>query len=167
MFFVSPLKLFSFSRYLTFCCDFLVMQKNSLIRKMRLISKFMTSQPWKQTIAMHLLPNTSRSKGNQTMRLDQLIRHNIRNIFLENSYRKCGRETIPRRFSEKPKLSISLDHQSKVLYSLYLSYAKLRAIKIILKLRCRPPAITLYKAFLKSKKGSGTSPFIFHFLHVF
>ena len=70
----------------------------------------MTSQPWKQTIATHLLPNTSRSKGNQTMRLAQLIRHNIRNIFLENSYRKCGRETIPRRFSEKPKLSVCLDH---------------------------------------------------------
>ena len=44
-FFISFSKLFSFSRYLSFCCDFLVMQKNSLIRKIRLILKFMTSKP--------------------------------------------------------------------------------------------------------------------------
>ena len=33
----------------------------------------MTSQPGKQTIAIHMLPNISRSKGNQTMRFGQLI----------------------------------------------------------------------------------------------
>ena len=33
------------------------MQKNGLIRKIRLISKCMTPQPGKQTIAMHILPN--------------------------------------------------------------------------------------------------------------
>ena len=41
-----------------------VLKKNGLIRKIRLISKFMTSQPVKQTIAMHMLPNISRGKGN-------------------------------------------------------------------------------------------------------
>ena len=30
---------------------------------MRLISKFMTSQPAQQTVAKHILPNISRSKG--------------------------------------------------------------------------------------------------------
>ena len=54
----------------------------------------------------------------------------MRNIFPEKSYIKCGRETIPRPFLEKSKLSISLDQYSKVLYSLLLLYAKLRAIKI-------------------------------------
>ena len=34
----------------------------------------------------------------------QLIEYNIRNIFLENSYRKCDGETIPRVFSKKSKL---------------------------------------------------------------
>ena len=38
-------KLFSFSRYLNFCFDFLVMWQDNLIRKKRLISDFMTSQP--------------------------------------------------------------------------------------------------------------------------
>ena len=36
---------FLFLRCLSFCLDSLVMQKNSLIRKTRLISKFMTSKP--------------------------------------------------------------------------------------------------------------------------
>ena len=55
------------------------MHKNSLIRKIRLISKFVTSQPGLQTMAIHTLPNISRSKGNQTMKFNQLIEHNMRN----------------------------------------------------------------------------------------
>ena len=42
----------------------------------------MTSQPGLQTIAMHILPNISQSKGNQTMEFGQLIEYN-RNIFLQ------------------------------------------------------------------------------------
>ena len=34
----------------------------------------MTSQPRKQTIAIHILPNVSWSKGNQTMRFGQVDR---------------------------------------------------------------------------------------------
>ena len=50
----------------------------------------MTSQPGKQTIAIHILPNISRSKGNENMKFGQLIEYNMRNIFLEKSYTKCG-----------------------------------------------------------------------------
>ena len=39
----------------------------------------MTSQPGLQTMAIHTLPNISRSKGNQTMKFNQLIEHNMRN----------------------------------------------------------------------------------------
>ena len=39
----------------------------------------------------------------------QVIECNMRNIFLEKSYTKCGRETSSRTFPEKLKLSISLD----------------------------------------------------------
>ena len=67
----------------------------------------MTSPPGKQTIAIHILPYISRSKGNQTMTFGQLIEDNMRNNFLEKSYTKCGEETIPRPFSKKSKLSIS------------------------------------------------------------
>ena len=48
------------------------------------------------------------------MKLGQLIDYNMRNIFLQNSYTKCVAETIPRPFSEKWKLSISLDELAKV-----------------------------------------------------
>ena len=43
----------------------------------------MTSQPGKQTIAIHILPDISRSKSNQTMSFGRLIEYNTRNIFLE------------------------------------------------------------------------------------
>ena len=56
-----------------------------------------------------MLPNISRSKGNQTMKFGQLIEYKMRNIFLEKSYPECGGETNPRPFSEKLKLSVSLD----------------------------------------------------------
>ena len=69
----------------------------------------MTSQPGWQTIVIHILPNISRCKGNQTMKFGQLIECNIRRIFFEKSYTKCGGETSPRPFSEKLILSIFLN----------------------------------------------------------
>ena len=74
----------------------------------RLISKFMTLQSGKQAIAIHILPNISRLKDNQTMKFGQLI-DNMRNNFLEKSNTKCAGETIPRPFSKNSKSSISLD----------------------------------------------------------
>ena len=64
------------------------------------------------------------------MKFGQLIEYNMRNIFVEKSYTKCAGETIPRPLSKKSKLSISLDHQCKVLNSLLLLYTNLRAIEI-------------------------------------
>ena len=58
--------------------------ENGLIGKMRLNSKFMTSQHRKQAIAMQILSNISRIKGNQAMKLSQLIEYNMTNMFLEN-----------------------------------------------------------------------------------
>ena len=57
------------------------------------------------------------------------MEYKMRNISLEKSYTKRGRKTISRPFSKKSKLSISLNQYSKFLYSLFLLYAKLRAIK--------------------------------------
>ena len=68
----------------------------------------MTLQPGKQTIAIHLLPNISRNKGNQTMKVGKLIEYNMRNIFVEKSYTKCPGETIARHLSKISKLSIFL-----------------------------------------------------------
>ena len=48
----------------------------------------MTSQPCLQTIAIHILANKSRSKGNQAMKTCELLEYNLRNIFLEKSQTK-------------------------------------------------------------------------------
>ena len=56
----------------------------------------MTSQPGWQTIAIHILPNISQSKGNQTLKLDQLIEYIKRNIFLQKLCWKWGRDTNSR-----------------------------------------------------------------------
>ena len=69
----------------------------------------MTSQAGYHTITVHILANISRSKGNQAMKFGQLIEHNKKIIFLEKSYAKYGGETIPRPFSKKSKLRISLN----------------------------------------------------------
>ena len=69
----------------------------------------MTSQLGKQTIAIHILPDTSKSKGNQTMEFGQLTDYNMRNVFFETSYTKCGGEALFRPFSKNSKLSIFLD----------------------------------------------------------
>ena len=42
----------------------------------------MTSQSGQQTIAIHILPNISRNKGNQTTKVVQVIEYNKINIFL-------------------------------------------------------------------------------------
>ena len=51
------------------------MWKNVFIRKIKLISRFMTSQLGKQTVTVNILPSISRSKDNQTMRYGQLIEY--------------------------------------------------------------------------------------------
>ena len=95
----SPLKMMKYAfyfilkalfvlRYLNFYLHFLVFKKNGLIRKIRLISKFITSQPAKERITMHILSNISRSKGNQTLKFGQVKEYNKRNIFLRKSCRK-------------------------------------------------------------------------------
>ena len=63
-------------------------RKNGLIKKIRLTSKFMTSHPGLQTIAIYILPNISQSKGNQTKKFGQLIEYNKRSIFLQKLCRK-------------------------------------------------------------------------------
>ena len=72
--------LFRSQDILVFVTTFWSCRKNGLIRKIRLTSKFMTSQPGLQTIAIHILSNISQSKGNQTMNFGQLIEYNKRKI---------------------------------------------------------------------------------------
>ena len=56
------------------------------IRKLNVISNFMTSHTGEQVIIIHILPNISRSKGNQAIKFSHLIAYKVRNIFLQKSY---------------------------------------------------------------------------------
>ena len=131
-------------RYLHFCPDFLVMQKNGLIRKLSLISKFMTSQSGQQINAMHVLPNISRSKGHQTMKFGQLIEYN-RIFLLENHTHNVVQKLVPDYF---------LKNQNWAYLCLYCM-SKSRSTKLYWNLSFWPLAITLLKNF--KKKWSWTS----------
>ena len=88
MLFISSHELFLFLGYLNFRPEFLVTQENGLIRNLGLISKCMTSSTEKQIITIHMLPNISRSKDNQSRKFGQLIEYNMRKVFLEKSKTK-------------------------------------------------------------------------------
>ena len=71
-----------------------------MIRKLRFISKFMTSKPGKQTIAINIMPNISRNKDNQAKKFGQFYNITRGTFFLKN-HTNCGRKIILRRFSRK------------------------------------------------------------------
>ena len=98
----------------------------------------MTSQTGKQTIT---IPNISRSKG---------------------KHRICGGETSPKLFSKRSKVSISLDRQSRVLYSLFLLYVQVEGYQNMFKLTCRQLAFNSHKAFLKIETWIQSPSLIFY-----
>ena len=63
----------------------------------------------------------------------------------------CIGEPSPRPFSKKSKLNASLDQQSKAFYSLFLLYAKLRAIEIYWNQAADLLLLPLIKFFKKQK----------------
>ena len=60
----------------------------SILKKIRLTSKFMTSQTGLQTIAIHILLNISENNGNKTIKFGVLIEYNEKNILLQKLCRK-------------------------------------------------------------------------------
>ena len=77
-----------------FVLTVLVTYENGLIKKLRLISKFITLSTAKQIITIPIWANISRSKANQTMK----------NIFLfKNHAQNEARRTPPNLFFSKKK----------------------------------------------------------------
>ena len=70
-----------FIRYLNFCIDFLARLENGWIRKLRLVSRFMTSHTGQQIITIHILPNISGSKSNQAMKCGMLKKRSQKVFF--------------------------------------------------------------------------------------
>ena len=88
----------------------------------------MTSQPGTQTMTMYVLLNISRSKRNQKMKFGRLIEYNMRNIFIENHTKIVVEKLFPHPFL-KSRNWANLWINSLKLYSLFLLYAKLKAIE--------------------------------------
>ena len=101
---------------------------------------------------IHILPNISRSKGNQTMEFGQSIEYKLRNIFLEKSCINFGIETILRLFSKNSYFNVFLIN---FLFNFFIYIAcKVEGYRntLILKLSCRSITLTSYKALLKNNK---------------
>ena len=112
------------------------MYRNGLIRKIRLISKFITPQLRKQTIAIHILLSLSRSKGNQNKKSEHLVEYNMRNSFLEKSYTNMVEKVFP---------DTSLKYQnwayfwiSSLKFYTVCFYVQIDCYRNILKLSCWP-----------------------------
>ena len=103
-------------------------RKNVLIRKVRLLSTFMTSQPGKQRITTHILLYISQIKGNQKLKFGQLIEHPKRDVFLQKLCRKWSKETSSR--------SLFVFEKSFILGKSKRSAAWFHYISIALKLPC-------------------------------
>ena len=124
------------------------MWKNSLIRKIRLISKFITSQPGQQAIAIHIWQSSNKIWSVNRVWHEKHFSYKI-------IHKIWWKILFPDIFSKKSKLSISLDQYSKVLYRLFFIVHQVEDDQYILKLSCTPLAFTSYKALFKNKKRPG------------
>ena len=102
-------------KYLNFRPNFFDQVGKRLDKKAKVNVRICDVTEGQQIIVIHILPNISRRKVNQTLKFGQLIEYNMRYTFLKTSYTKHGEEASPRPFCKKSKLSISLDQQPEML----------------------------------------------------
>ena len=107
-----------------------------------------------QRIRMIILPDTSKSKGNQTKKFGQLIEYIIKNIFLAKSCTKYGGETSPRPF-------LKIEHISRSIAWIFIQFVFIlclsRGQQKHIETKVLPLVFSSYKAFLKNTKRLRTS----------
>ena len=86
------------------------------------------------------------------MKMGQLIKYNMRKFFFSKIIRSSGGKAYPRPISKKSKLSISVEQQSEILYSLFLFYFPVKVYQNILKLRCWLYDFAPFKTFYKTNR---------------
>ena len=77
------------------------------------------------------------------MKFGQLVKYNMKNIFLEKLFTKCGGETITRPFSKIENISESI---AKSYMQFVYIVCQVESCQNILKLSYRPLAFTSYKS---------------------
>ena len=94
MLFTSSQKLFSFSRYLNFCPDFLVIKKKRLDSKDKVKFKIyevnLVNKQLKYTYS-----NISRSKSSQAMKFGQVIEYNKTDFFFKKHAENEAERLVP------------------------------------------------------------------------
>ena len=127
-----------------------------MIRKIRSRLTSVMSQPGLQTIPIHVLTNISRSKGNYAMKFGQWTEYNFGKKFLKNHTQNVVEKLFQTLFWK-----IKIEHISGSILWSFINFvfivSQVEDYRNLLKLSCRPLAFTSSKAFLKSKRRSGTS----------
>ena len=109
MIFISLEKLVLFSFRLKFLSRILCYVKKRLDLKDNINFKIYDVTTWEINNSNIHNGQFSRSKSNLAMKFGQLLEYKTKSIFRKKSCTECGGETTPRSFSQKSKLSISLD----------------------------------------------------------
>ena len=94
MLFISPLKLFLFSRFLPWL--FVHVEKTAWLEKDQVNFKTYDVITWLTSNNIHILHIISQSKANKTMEFVQLLAHNRKNNFIQELWRKWSREISSR-----------------------------------------------------------------------
>ena len=120
-----------------------------MIIKVRLISTPIRSQPGKKRIGIHILPNISKSKVNQTIKFDQLIE----TFFMKNYKQNVLEKLFPDPVLKSRNWAYLWANSPKFYTACFHYVPSWRPSKYIERY-CRVLAFTSYKAFSKSKKRS-------------
>ena len=142
---------------LTFLSWFLFMKENGLIRKLSLISMFMTFMTGQQVITIHMLSKITKSKGNQAMKFGQLIEGKMICIyFLKTHTKSVVEKLVTDSFINGQNWEHLWISCLKYYKAFFLLYVQVLGCQNILKLRCWLLVLALYIAFLKNRRISGT-----------
>ena len=85
----------------------------------------MMSQPGKLTVAIHILPNISRSKGNQAIKLGQLLKYTMIFFFKNYTQKKRQGKLVPDLFLLFKKAYFKVNEVLCSLVSIYFDSLQL------------------------------------------
>ena len=141
-------------------------KENGLVRKLNVISNFLMSHTEKQVIIIQILPNISRNKGNQAIKVSHLIGYKVRNIFLQKPGRKCDRETSPKPpffFWKKSSYEVNASNQPLDIWTLRTRLGHIITAKFITFQNVHPVICSIL-IFIKGIRTRFIKKNIFHFI---
>ena len=133
MLLISPWKFFLFSTYLNFCPKFFGHLGKWLNKKAKVDFKIYDVFCWETN---NCNTHVSRSKGNQTMKFDQLIEYNLRNIYLEELNKNRMEILVPNPFLKHQNWAYLWINSLKFCTICFYCMSKLRTTKSHVMITC-------------------------------